>query len=449
MEQWAVEVEREILDQYLNDRSSRPWIVAFSGGKDSTALLQLVWKSLMAVPPESRLRHVYVVCNNTLVENPKVLQFVEHQLELIRSAAAEQSMPITVTHTTPSLQDTFWVNLIGKGYAAPNSIFRWCTERLKIKPTTRYIQDKVSLHGDVIVLLGTRRAESITRARAIKKYEVKGRRLTKHPLPNTYVYSPLKELSTEQIWWYLATDHPPWGSGHQDLIRIYRNASDDNDCPLITDMSTPPCGRSRFGCWVCTVVASDKTMENLIERGEDWMLPLLSLRNWLARTIDRDDPEYRPEVYRMPVRRNLREGLGPYWPRWRKYILERLLEAEATIRREKPDLRLITRQELAAIQLIWHRDHIYDYDVSRVLDEAYQRDMGLDDIGDNVRAEKLLLKQVCSSHESDYDLLNNLLLAQKNRILLVNRRGIQRDIESILDEHLCQRFANAYRRDRD
>ena len=109
----------------------------------------------------------------------------------------------------------------------------------------------------------------------------------------------------------------------------------------------------------------------------------------------------------------------------------------------------ITRQELAAIQLIWHRDHIYDYDVSLVLNEAYQRDMGLDDIGDSVRSEKLLLKQVCSSHESDYDLLNNLLVAQKNRILLVNRRGVQRDIESILDEHLCQRFANAYRRDRD
>ena len=449
MEQWVADIQRELLDQYINDSSSRPWVVAFSGGKDSTTLLQLIWNSLRTLPPDSWRRHVYVVCNNTLVENPKVLRFVEHQLELIRRAASEQRMPITVTHTTPSLQDTFWVNLIGKGYAAPNSVFRWCTERLKIKPTTRYIQDKVSLHGEVIILLGTRRAESSTRARSIQKYEIKGKRLTKHSLPNAYVYAPLKELTTEQIWWYLARAESPWGSDHRDLIRIYRNASDNSDCPLITDMSTPPCGGSRFGCWVCTVVTSDKTMQNLIESGEDWMSPLLELRNWLARTIDRDDPNYRPEMYRMPVRRNFQEGLGPYWPRWRKHILERLLKAEASMRTERPDLRLITRQELVAIQLVWHRDHIYDYDVSQVLNEAYGQNMQFEEVGVNVRAEQLLLKQACGTHEADYELLNNLLMAQKNRILLVNRRGLQRDMENILDEHLCHRFTDVYRKDRD
>lgn len=37
----------EILDQYAYaDESTRPWIIGFSGGKDSTVLLMLVWIAL-------------------------------------------------------------------------------------------------------------------------------------------------------------------------------------------------------------------------------------------------------------------------------------------------------------------------------------------------------------------------------------------------------------------
>jgi len=81
MEDWIIDIEKDILDQYVNDKSSRPWIVAFSGGKDSTMLLQLVWNSVRKLPPSSRHKHIFVVCNNTLVENPKILRFVKNQLE--------------------------------------------------------------------------------------------------------------------------------------------------------------------------------------------------------------------------------------------------------------------------------------------------------------------------------------------------------------------------------
>lgn len=283
-----VRIEDEITDQYLNDSNPRPWIIAFSGGKDSTTLLQLVWKALKRLPPKSRHREIHIVCNNTLVENPVILSYVKEQLLMIKEAAIEQSLPLTVEHTIPSLNDTFWVNLIGRGYVAPNIKFRWCTERLKIKPTTKYIRDKVSLYGEVIILLGSRRAESSARAQSIRRHENRERRLSKHSLSGAYVYSPIKELSTNRIWWYLATNESPWHSNNNDLVHLYRNASDNNDCPLITDTSTPPCGKSRFGCWVCTVASSDKTMEGLIASGETWMKPLLEFRNMLAETIDRD-----------------------------------------------------------------------------------------------------------------------------------------------------------------
>lgn len=110
MEDYAIEVENELFDQYFNDESPRPWIVAFSGGKDSTTLLQLVWNAVRRVEPKLRKRQIHVVCNNTLVENPMILRYVKKQLESIRASAVEQSMPITVEHTTPNLKRTrkFW-----------------------------------------------------------------------------------------------------------------------------------------------------------------------------------------------------------------------------------------------------------------------------------------------------------------------------------------------------
>jgi len=440
-------IEDEILDQYVNDDNPRPWIVAFSGGKDSTTVLQLVWNSVYKLEPELRKRDIHIVCNNTLVENPTILSYVINQLDLLRVAAAKQSMPISIEHTTPILNNTFWVNLIGRGYVAPNSLFRWCTERLKIKPTTKYIQDKVSTYGEVIILLGTRKEESNTRARSIKRHEVIGRRLSKHSLPGAYVYAPLKELTTQQIWWYLAENESPWHSDNHELVRIYRNASDDNDCPLITDLSTPACGRSRFGCWVCTVVRSDKTMQNLIESGEDWMRPLLEFRNMLASTIDRNNPDYDPQIYRMPIRRNSQEGLGPYWPRWRKHILEELLSMQKVLQDENPEIQLITDQEMITIQVIWDRDFISEYSVSEIYSKVYGSRRESLSVHKDMSEEKQMLIESCASNKLDFELINSLLKAQKNRILLMNKRGLQKDIENILDEYLHPVFTDVYRED--
>ena len=72
----------------------------------------------------------------------------------------------TVT-VVPKLKDTFWVSLIGKGYPSPNRWFRWCTERIKINPTTSYILNTVNKNGQAIIILGSRRAESGNRAAAM------------------------------------------------------------------------------------------------------------------------------------------------------------------------------------------------------------------------------------------------------------------------------------------
>ena len=193
----------DIREQYLENDNNIPWIIGFSGGKDSTVVLTLVWKALLSIREEfgdaALARQVYVVNNDTLVENPIITDYIVEVLDCIRTAASEQKLPITVQTTVPKLEDSFWISFLGKGYPVPNNTFRWCTDRLKIKPTTQFILDKVDTMGEAIVLIGTRLTESATRAKSIRRHEIKGKRLTKHPLnPNTYTYSPIKDLYLEE-----------------------------------------------------------------------------------------------------------------------------------------------------------------------------------------------------------------------------------------------------------
>ncbi|WP_339792513.1 DNA phosphorothioation system sulfurtransferase DndC [uncultured Imperialibacter sp.] len=419
-------LQDEILDQYLHDENPRPWIVGFSGGKDSTMLLQLVWYSIKQIPAELRKRQVYVVCNNTLVENPKIITYTEEVLDRIEKAAFDQSMPVFVVRTTPKLEDSFWVNLIGKGYPAPNNAFRWCTERLKISPTTEFIKNKISEVGEAIILLGTRSDESSTRARSMKKHEVDGQRLRKHILSNAYVYAPIKDVVVSELWQYLNQVPSPWGANNKMLNALYRNAN-GGDCPLVIDDTTPSCGNSRFGCWVCTVVSKDKSMDALIENGEEWMEPLAEMRDMLV--------EYRNhEDWREQTRRDGSEGVGPYTIDKRAYILQTLLKAQKEVNQEEPDISLINYQELVAIQVTWYRDNHFQHSVADIYNKIYGTQLTDHDFKDHLIFEKEILKESCAEHPEDYQLINELLELQKAKTILVRARGLQNDLENRLDQ---------------
>ena len=271
----------ELKDQYLTKDNLRPWIIGFSGGKDSTALLQLVWLALEQIPKELRKREIHVICNDTLVENPVIKEYVNNVLGKIEQTAVQRDMPISVEKTVPRLEDTFWVNVVGRGYPVPNNTFRWCTDKMKIKPTSRYIVEEVDKNGEAIILVGTRRSESVNRSNTIKKHEIRGKRLTKHPNQvNTFVYSPIKELELEEIWYIINTISSPWGANNSELFQIYADASaDDYECPtMVSDDKHQSCGQSRFGCWTCTVVKEDKSLTAQVENGKEWLKPLLDLR---------------------------------------------------------------------------------------------------------------------------------------------------------------------------
>lgn len=425
-------LEHEIIDQYLYDENPvRPWIIGFSGGKDSTMLLQVVWNALKKIEPGLLTRQIYVVCNDTLVENPRIVKFINKTLKKIQRAANEQQIPLIVEETIPKLDDSFWVRLIGLGYPAPNKFYRWCTERLKINPTTRLITEKIGENGEAIILLGTRSAESANRAASIKKHEIKGQRLRKHQLPNAYVYAPIKDITTNELWQYLNQVPPPWGGNHKELVTLYRNAN-AGDCPLVIDDTTPSCGNSRFGCWVCTVVNKDKSMEGLIENGEEWMQPLADIRNFLIETRDN------PEIWREKRRRTgeiVENRWGPYKFETRVEILRRVLKAQKGIEQEE-GVELITHQEMVLIQFHWFRDLYFKTKVSDVYNRIYKTKLDMSKQEEKFKEESDLLRKSCKQEPKDVELIQDLLALQKTKTLMMKKRGLLDDIENRLEQFI-------------
>ncbi|MFN7252942.1 MAG: DNA phosphorothioation system sulfurtransferase DndC [Anaerobacillus sp.] len=287
-----------IKEMYLSDDT--PWVVGYSGGKDSTVVIQLVFEALSELHAEQLHKKVYVISSDTLVETPLIISSINSTLRRVQKYALEQGLPIETHKVKPEPEKSFWANIIGKGYPSPNQKFRWCTDRLKIEPANNFILDKVSKFGKVIMVLGVRDNESATRANVMKSHTVEGKVLMRHStLSNAFVFAPIRDFTTDDVWHYLLNFVCPWGDDNKELHKLYMDSS-SGECPLVIDKSIKEeagsCGNSRFGCWTCTVVTEDKALNGFIENGEDWMKPLLEFRNWLADI--RDVPEYR-QKYRM------------------------------------------------------------------------------------------------------------------------------------------------------
>lgn len=292
------QTKEEIKKVYLSDE--RPWVIGFSGGKDSTTVVQLVFDALSELETSQLTKKVYVISSDTLVETPLIIQSINTTLRRIEEKALELGLPFETHKVKPKIEESYWVNIIGKGYPTPNQQFRWCTDRMKIEPSNRFIKDKVDSFGEVIILLGVRESESKTRADVIKSHTTEGKILMRHStLTNAYVYAPIKKFDVDEVWFYLLNHPSPWGDDNQALYQLYSDSS-AGECPLVVDKaikdSAGSCGNSRFGCWACTVVSEDKAVNGFIESGHDWMSPLLELRNWLADI--RDDRSMRMK-YRM------------------------------------------------------------------------------------------------------------------------------------------------------
>ena len=435
------EIIGEIIDQYnYADTSKRPWIIGFSGGKDSTVLLTLVWRalqkiSLMPMPHQLR-RPVYVVCNDTMVENPIIAEYVDEVLNKITIAARNQNLPIFVKKTTPKLEETFWTNVIGKGYPVPNNKFRWCTDRLKIRPTSNFLHEQINEKGEAIVLLGTRYDESKSREKSIRKFEIKGSRLAKHSTDsNTFIYAPIKELKLEEVWYIINAFESPWGFDNSILFKIYADASaDDYECPtVVTDKEHKSCGQSRFGCWTCTVVKKDKSMSSLVKNGQEWLKPLLEFRNELV--DDRNVSKNRSETRRNGQHAVDEDGhnKGNYTVVYRASLLKKLLTLQKEIQKERPHVVLINNQELIAIQVTWNRDGYFEHKVGEIYRKVYGKELRTNNLKSLDATERRILKEICTDEIDYYHLIDNLITLQESKSLMISKYGLHNDVEKRIE----------------
>ncbi|MFA7265064.1 MAG: DNA phosphorothioation system sulfurtransferase DndC [Candidatus Nanopelagicales bacterium] len=432
------EVIDELIDEIreLYTADDVPWIVGYSGGKDSTAILQLVWLALEGIEESKRKKPVYVISTDTLVENPIVASWVTGSLETMRSAAERQGLPIEPNRLVPAVKDTFWVNLIGKGYPAPRPKFRWCTERLKIKPSNAFIKRVVRRHGEAILVLGIRKAESSTRAAVMAKHEkrrVRDRLSPNASLPNSLVYSPIEAWSNDDVWMFLMQQPNPWGHNNKDLLTMYQGASEDGECPLVVDATTPSCGDSRFGCWTCTLVEKDKSMSAMIQNDEEkeWMLPLLELRNELDVANDRHLRDFRRMAGNITIFHD-QAVPGPYTQESREAWLRKLLKAQTWIRANGPgqvqNLELITVEELHEVRRVWVFEK---HEIEDSLPRIYQEETGAAFPGRPLQEHLLLgaddvqlLREVCGDDQLHFEMTRSLIAVERKYRTMARRSGL-------------------------
>lgn len=439
---------------YLED--SVPWVVGYSGGKDSTATLQLVWLALAGIEPEKRTKMVHVISTDTLVENPIVASWVGRSLDVMSAAAVEQGLPLESHRLTPDVKDTFWVNLIGKGYPAPRPKFRWCTERMKIKPSNTFIRDVVRDNGEAILVLGIRKAESNARSKSMAKAEsgrVRDQLSPNGSLPNSLVYSPIEDWTNDDVWMFLMQVQNSWGYDNKDLLTMYQGASEDGECPLVVDTSTPSCGDSRFGCWTCTLVDKDKSMHAMIQNDQEkeWMLPLLELRNDLDVGDDRHLRDFRRMTGRVQLF-NDRLIHGPYTQESRSTWLRKLLAAQCWIREHGPtevrELELISDDELAEIRRIWVIDkHEFEDCLPGIYKEVTGDHFNAEDLTGHLPLgsdELALLSDLCKDDYLHYEMVRDLLDVERRHRFMVRRAGLFDELEKAITKSFFEDETDAH-----
>ncbi|KOE09191.1 hypothetical protein ACS81_00330 [Vibrio parahaemolyticus] len=454
----------------------RPWVIGYSGGKDSSAVMSLVYLALLGLEPKDRHKPVFVVSSDTLVETPVVVNHIKDSLAAIEKGAKRDNLPITCHKVVPKDNQTFWANLLGKGYPAPTRSFRWCTERMKIDPVSDFIKSKVSQFDEVIVVLGSRSQESASRAQVIAKHKIDGSRLARHTtLANAFIFTPIDTWGVDDVWKLLRLCHletkqtpygpkniwidkydleweNPWGGKNLVLWNLYKDSSGQGECPMVIDETTPSCGNSRFGCWTCTVVTKDRAMESLIQNGEEWMAPLLEFRNKLAFTTDPANKD----KYRNYKRRSGRVSYqrakgdeeitverkhipGPYWLSYRKRWVRELLELDKKFKAEGREIELITVPELHAIRQEWIHDpnepdwndslptifkDVYGYD----LDWAY------DDNASFGKEDAQMIFELSESFDVEPEMIKKLIELEVSMEGLSRRNGISNKLASLLKQ---------------
>lgn len=436
------DIIKEIMIVYQHD--NRPWLIGYSGGKDSTLLVTLVYEAIMRLKAANVClnKTVYVVTSDTMVENPIVKKYMHLSSDSINMAASPEkdNLNIKATILYPEPEQTFWSRIIGLGYPTPEPPgFRWCTDRLKISPMNKFVNEQIKKCGEIIILLGVRKGESLTRQKTITAREIEGKLLNMHnDIPNAYVYNPITEVPNDLVWEFLLKDdcQSPWGTDMKYLFSLYQGEAMGEEKSVLGEVDRdkiPVTGNSRFGCWCCTMVKEDKSLQNFINKGASELIPLRDFRNELLEM--RENGQYREHKRRNGTIYKKNDGsfgLGPFTLEARRIILEKLLALENTTR-----LELITEAELKVIDKMWDEEGDL---TCRTLVDTYYKVKGKKLAWDDYKTPRFdkeaidVIKEVALEYDIPIELITKLIVSVDNNKHITKNNQLKKAFDQIINQ---------------
>lgn len=434
------DIIKEIMIVYKHD--SRPWLIGYSGGKDSTLLVSLVYEAMKRLKDAGAKldKTVHVITSDTMVENPIVKNYMHSSSDNINRAAGKDRLNIKASVIYPEPEQTFWSRVIGLGYPTPEPPgFRWCTDRLKIMPMNKFVNERIKESGEIIILLGVRKGESLTRMKTITAREIEGKLLNMHnDIPNAYVYNPITEIPNDLVWEFLLKGdcRSPWGSDMKYLFSLYQGENLGEEKSVLGEVDRekiPVTGNSRFGCWCCTMVKEDKSLQNFINKGATELIPLREFRNELLRM--RENSQYRDSKRRngsVYKKSDGSFGMGPFTLEARCLILEKLLDLE-----NRTGMELITEAELKAIDKMWDEEGDL---TCRALVETYHKVKGKKLPWDDYKTPRFddeaiqAIRDVADKYDIPVELITKLIVSVDTNKHITKNNKMQKAFDSIIGQ---------------
>jgi DNA sulfur modification protein DndC len=316
----------------------RHWAIAFSGGKDSATVVSVVcWliETGRVPAPES----ITVLQSDTRMELPPLFSTAQTIMQEVRERGHKAEM------VWPTLDDRFFVYMLGRGVPPPSNTFRWCTAQLKIEPMIRALKDLRDVHGEKFLMLtGVRIGESAQRDARIalscgKNNSECGQGWFQEATPEAVAdtLAPILHWRLCQVWDWL-TGFVPDGFEHGFSTKLIAAVYGQDE-----NLET----HARTGCTGCNLASRDFALEEIIHRPQ-WKQysPLLELRPLYAelkksiRRIRKDGTETRKDgsLVANPCR------MGPLTMEARLWGLERVKDIQ-----ERAGVDLINAEEEARI----------------------------------------------------------------------------------------------------
>lgn len=347
-------------------------MVASSFGKDSSTINQLTIEFLLK-NPEYQDKFL-IVSADTMVENPIMEAHVQNMKKAIVEYLDEHFIngfdESRFMLVQPEVENTFTVTMLGKGYAPPSTLFKWCVPRIKITPADEALTaflEKAKHEGrtKVVQILGVRDSESSTREKSIKKHFGDDFYSQHKKFEGIVTCAPIRHWTVKEIATYLVNYPAPWNKtySNRNIINIYGEAAGGvMECPIgamieSEDSAVKSCsgGGSRFGCWSCTVINDDSSMKNLVELYPE-LEPYYKLRQYMKLI---QDMRYgtRTGYQRLNKKHpTLGSGSGDLTMDSRTFLLEKWVELGVPMRE---------KEVMAIDRMVQEREYNEGYAVTR------------------------------------------------------------------------------------